>query len=88
MSGKPIRRDVSYISFAQSQFQERCLSLKTGTERPLARNTFTISWKNSQRGYFVWPFSFCGYRPCSPTTTTPSTASLLVPRVKASAMVG
>ena len=40
-------RDVSYISLAQSQFQERCLSLNTGTDRPLERNTPTICWKNS-----------------------------------------
>ena len=35
MNAKPMLRDVSYISFAHSQFQDRCLSLNTGTERPL-----------------------------------------------------
>src|SRR5258707_3600927 len=88
ISGKPIDFAVSYISLAQSQFHERCLSLNTGTDRPLARNTFTISWKNSYLGYLVCPFSLRGYLPCSPTTTTPSTASLPVPEVNASAMVG
>ena len=31
-SGKPIARAVSTISLAHSQFHERCLSLKTGTD--------------------------------------------------------
>ena len=35
MNGNFSSRDVSYISFAHSQFQERCLSLNTGTARPL-----------------------------------------------------
>ena len=48
-----MRRDVSYISFAHSQFHERCLSLNTGTERPLSLKTLTICWKNSYRGYIV-----------------------------------
>ena len=55
-----MRRDVSYISFAHSQFHDRCLSLKTGTDRPLSSNTFTICLKNSYRGYRVCPFSFRG----------------------------
>ena len=36
MKGKPIARAVSTISLAQSQLQERCLSLKTGTPRPVS----------------------------------------------------
>ena len=60
MNGKPIDRDVSYISLAQSQFQERCLSLNTGTERPLSRNTFTVSSKNRYRGYCTCPFGVFG----------------------------
>ena len=60
MKAKPSSREVSYILRAHSQFQERCLSLKTGTDLPLSRNTFTICSKNSQRGYFVWPFSLRG----------------------------
>src|SRR5438067_2799111 len=88
MNANPILRDVSYISLAQSQFHERCLSLNTGTERPLERNTSTIWVKNSWRGYLVCPFSLRGYLPCSPTMTTPSTASLLPQLVSASAMVG
>ena len=40
-------RDVSYISFAHSQFHDRCLSLNTGTERPLSLKTLTICLKNS-----------------------------------------
>jgi hypothetical protein len=53
ISGNPMLRDASYISFAHSQFHERCLSLNTGTERPLSLKTFTICWKNSYRGYSV-----------------------------------
>ena len=60
MYAKPISRDVSYICFAQSQFHERCLSLNIGTDRPLSLYTLTICSKNSQRGYFVWPFSLRG----------------------------
>ena len=37
MKGNFSSREVSYILRAQSQFQERCLSLNSGTERPLAR---------------------------------------------------
>src|ERR1051325_5950350 len=88
ISGNPIRRDVSYISLAQSQFHDRCLSLNTGTERPLSSNTLTICLKNSYLGYFVCPFSLRGYRPCSPTRMTPSTASFDPPSVRASAIVG
>ena len=36
MKANPSRREVSYISRAQSQFHDRCLSLKIGAERPLA----------------------------------------------------
>ena len=36
MSGKPSSLAVSTMLLAHSQFQDRCLSLKTGTERPLA----------------------------------------------------
>ena len=45
--GNPIWRDVSYISFAQSQFHDRCLSLNTGVVRPSLRKTSTTSRKNS-----------------------------------------
>src|SRR5437879_12412138 len=87
MKANPSSREVSYILRAHSQFHERCLSLNTGAVRPLSRNTFTICSKNSQRGYFVCPFSLRGYLPCSPTITTPSTASLPPPSVSASAIV-
>src|SRR5664279_2999043 len=80
--------EVSYISRAHSHFQERCLSLNMGTTRPLERNTSATCWKNWYRGYDTPPCSCFGYFPCSPTTTTPSTASLLPPSVSASAMVG
>ncbi len=50
MKAKPNSTDWSYIWRAQSQFQERCLSLKTGAERPVVRYTETICWKNSYRG--------------------------------------
>ncbi len=40
MNGKPSSRAVSYISFAHSQFQDRCLSLNTGTARPLDAKHF------------------------------------------------
>ena len=42
MNPKSISRDVSTISFAHSQFHDRCLSLKTGAVRPLCRYTSTI----------------------------------------------
>ena len=45
--GKPSSRQVATISRAHSQFQERCLSQKTGTLRPLRRKTAIVSWKNS-----------------------------------------
>ena len=50
MKAKPSSTDWSYIWRAQSQFQERCLSLKTGADRPVVRYTETICWKNSYRG--------------------------------------
>ena len=36
MNGKPILSEVSYICLAHSHFHERCLSLNSGTLRPLA----------------------------------------------------
>ena len=47
ISGKPSSLLVATISVAHSQFQERCLSQKTGTLRPLARNTSMAWQKNS-----------------------------------------
>ena len=47
MNGNLMLASVSYISFAQSQFHDRCLSLNTGTERPLSAKTLTICLKNS-----------------------------------------
>ena len=37
MKANPNSREVSYISRAHSQFQERCLSLKTGAVLPVVR---------------------------------------------------
>ena len=86
--GNPIFRAVSTISFANSHRQERCLSLKTGVVRPSFANTSTICLKNSYRGYWIWPMSLRGYFPCSPITSTASTASRSPPHRSASAIVG
>ena len=55
MSGIPSSRAVSYISFAQSQRYDRCLSLKSGTNRFERCMTATISSKNRLRGYSSGP---------------------------------
>ncbi len=47
-----ISRAVSTISFAHSQFQERCLSLKIGRTCSSVLNTSATCLKNSYRGYF------------------------------------
>ena len=49
-NGKPSRFESSTISLQRAQVVERCLSLKTGTARPLASNTFTTSLNHSYRG--------------------------------------
>ena len=46
-SGNPMSWAVSTISLDHSHFQDRCLSLKTGTVRPSCLKTSTISLKNS-----------------------------------------
>jgi len=48
-------RAVSTISFAHSHFQDRCLSLNTGTTRPSFWKTSITCLKNSYRGYFFCP---------------------------------
>ena len=88
MSGIFSRRAVSYISRAQSQRYDRCLSLNTGTTRPLRSNTATIASKNRLRGYSCCPLALTGYLPCSPIDSTASTASRSPPRQSASAIVG
>ena len=50
MKGTPRARAVSYIHLACSQEYERCLSLKTGTTRPLSRKTAMVSSKKRRRG--------------------------------------
>ncbi len=50
MKGNCISWAMSTIRRAWSQLHERCLSLNTAAVRPLARNTSTVCWKNSQRG--------------------------------------
>ena len=40
-NGKPSRLESATISAQRAQVVERCLSLNTGTERPLSSNTFT-----------------------------------------------
>ena len=54
------RRAVSYISLAQSQRYERCLSLKTGATRWLASKTAAIASKKRLRGYSRWPLALTG----------------------------
>src|SRR4249920_954481 len=87
VSGKFSSRDLSNIHLASSQLYERCLSLKTGTERLLCSKTRTTCWYIHQRGRSQCPLRSVGYSPCSPTMTTPSTASSAPPSLTASPTV-
>ena len=63
--GTPSSRALSYIHAASAQLYDRCLSLNTGTTRPVGLffaeastpQTCSNMWR---RGYMVWPRSFSG----------------------------
>ena len=59
-SGNRNSREISTIRFAWRKFQDKCLSLNTGTERPIWRNTSVILRNISNRGYSFCSLSLLG----------------------------